>query len=213
MKKAFLLLFFLVLSTAVQAQFIKSFGIKTGGTASYQKWEYSASSLINLPDPDTKNGFNIGAFVEFLHLPVFSLVTEVNYIEKGTQRDVYYTTIEDPDGNYKSTTFKERINYLNFTILGKARLDGKICTPYLIAGPKVDFEVSHSGDLLISSSDDFSKTRFGLKAGAGTEIKLFGINFLAEVLWDTDFGSLYKGGFLKITTSSIDFRGGFSIDL
>lgn len=216
MKKALVVLFCLLLSASVQAQLIRSYGIKLGGTASYQKWEYSPSSPVNLSDPGTKNGLNIGGFVEFLQIPVFSVVAEVNYIERGMQRDVAGTSITSPDGTGGTggtKTWTLGLNYLNISLLGKARMDGIICTPYLIAGPKVDLEISKSDDLNTTFSNDFSKTRFGFKAGVGTEIKLFGINFLAEVLWNADLGNLYEGGMLKITTSAVDFRGGFSINM
>lgn len=214
MKKTFIIIFFLVLSTAVQAQLVRSFGLKLGGTASYQDWKHYSSGYAGSYDTDTKNGFNIGAFAEFFHHPFMSMVAEVNYVEKGTQREIPAATIRGPLVPGEKQTWTFGINYLNFTFLAKARMDGIICTPYLVAGPKLDIELNKtSGYKDISFYKDFSKTRLGFKAGVGTEIKLFGINFLAEALWDTDFGNLYDGETTKITASAVDFRGGFSINL
>lgn len=185
-----------------------------GGTASYQDWKYYSSGYAGSFDTDTKNGFNIGAFAEFFHHPFLSVVAEVNYIKKGTQSEISVATVKNPYWPVEKQKWTLGLNYLNFTFLAKARMDGIICTPYLVAGPKLDVELSKTGGYKdIPFYKDFSKTRLGFKAGVGTEIKLFGINFLAEALWDTDFGNLYDGETTKITASAVDFRGGFSINL
>jgi opacity protein-like surface antigen len=201
------------LYSASQAQFIKNIGIKIGGTVSRQKWEYAPESLISL-DPDSKIGFNVGVFAEFLDLPFISVVGEVNYVEKGMQMDVYLTDLNSGELAGEQL-HKAGFNYLNFSLLAKVRLDGIIFTPYLIAGPKVDFELNKKGEFITNSNlfNDFKKSRFGFKAGIGTEVKLFKITFLAEVLYDADFGLLYEGGLLKVTSSAVDFRTGVSISL
>lgn len=213
MKKLIIIVLLAGLYSTAQAQFIKNIGVKIGGTVSDQKWEYSHGSPVAL-DPDSKIGFNAGIFAEFLDMPFLSLIGEVNYVEKGMQMNVYLTSVEDP-GLGTEKLCKAGFNYLDFSLLAKVRLDGIIFTPYLLAGPKVDFELSKTGELIGDDSifNDFKKSRFGFKAGVGTEVKLFKITFLAEVLYDADFGSLYEGGLLKVTSSAVDFRTGVSIAL
>ena len=213
MKKLFVVVLILGLYSTSQAQFIKGLGIKVGGTASNQKWEYAPSSPISL-NPDTKIGITVGAFAEFLNLPFISLIGEVNYVEKGMQMDVLVTGVNDPGGAVEEL-WKAGFNYLNLSLLAKVRLDGIIFTPYLLAGPKVDIEINRSGKLITAGSifNDFKKNRIGFKAGIGTEVKLFKITFLAEVLYDADLGTLYEGGLLKVTSSAVDFRTGVFINL
>lgn len=61
--------------------------------------------------------------------------------------------------------------------------------------------------------NDLNKIRFGFKTGIGTEVYLFGINFLAEVIYDKDLGYLYQDDNWRITSSSFEFRGGAYINL
>jgi len=214
MKKLLTLVCVFALVSSSLAQFIKNFGFKGGGTASTQKWEY-AHSIPVLHKPDTKIGFDVGVFAEFLDLPFISLIGEVNYVEKGSQMILLSTDVSSSDYG-EDTLWRAGFNYLNISLLTKVRLDGIIFTPYLIAGPKVDLEVSKDGEFITPGSifNNFKKTRVGFKAGIGTEVKLFMINFLAEVLYDMDFGYLFeRESFLKITSSSVDFRTGVSIGL
>ncbi len=213
MKKLLIAVLLLGIYSTSYAQFLKSFGFKAGGTVSNQKWDYAPQGAISIA-PDSKIGFNAGVFAEFLNLPFISLVGEVNYVEKGMQMDIIVTSINNPDGG-EEKLWKAGFNYLNFSLLAKVRLDGIIFTPYLLAGPKADFEISKSGEFITDGSafNEFKKSRYGFKAGIGTEVKLFKINFIAEVLYDADFGSLYEGGFLKVTSSAVDFRTGVSINL
>lgn len=213
MKKTLAVIIILFLSSSLNAQFMKGIGLKIGGTSSSQKHEYHFSGGPVNMDPDAKTGFNVGVFTEFFHIPFVSLIAEINYVEKGFQQDVYMTTIQNPDPQFK---VKETVslNYLNLSLLGKVRLDGLICTPYILFGPKIDFQVSKKvtpfTDPLYES---FNKTRFGFKAGVGTEVYLFGINFLAEFIYDKDLGFLYENPNLRITSHTFDFRAGAFINL
>lgn len=214
MKKICIIILFFILSTAVEAQFIKRIGVKAGGTSSSQKYEYTIDYSTWNDDPDCKTGLNIGIFGEFLNLPVISVIGEFNYVEKGSKRVIYLTDLQHPDGNGQTRTLKMGMDYLNLSLLCKARLESDICTPYVLLGPKFDYEINRSEAMEAGFPDnELNKFRFGFKAGIGTEIKLFGINFLAEAIYDKDLDNLYKTSRLKITSSAIDFRAGIFINL
>jgi hypothetical protein len=213
-KKLLIITLLLGIYTSTHAQFIKNIGIKVGGTVSSQKWEYVSSVPVSSLDPDSKIGFNIGAFAEFLNLPFISVIGEINYVEKGIQKEIHLTDALHPEGNGQTAMWKAGVNYLDISLLGKVRLDGIIFTPYIIAGPRFDIEISkNEGAVDAVVFDDFSKGRFGFKAGIGTEVKLFKITFLAEVLYDADFGNVFESSILKVYSSAIDFRTGVSIGL
>lgn len=212
MKKLSLIILIIICYSTTQAQFIKNVGVKTGATISRQMWKYAPGLGISI-DPDSKIGFNAGVFAEFLNLPFLSFVAEVNYVEKGMQLTAYITPIDNPDGGTE-TVMKAGVNYLNLSLLAKVRLEGVLFTPYIIAGPKVDFEISRNGQILGGTVfDDYTKSRFGFKVGGGTEIKVLNITFLAEILYDSDFGNLFESSNLKITTSAVDLRAGVSLGL
>jgi hypothetical protein len=214
MKKFLIIAVVLLLCSTLQAQFIKSIGFKIGGTSSQQKHSYQLDKTVIEDNPDCKIGYNFGVFGEFLNNPVLSLIAEMNYVEKGFQRELELTNLEHPDGTGEKIILTAGINYFNFSALAKARLQGNFCTPYVFLGPKLDIELNKSDDSpMLPGMENFNKVRFGFKAGMGTEIYLFGITFLAEVIYDKDLGYLYKNDRFEITTSAIDFRGGVSISL
>ena len=207
MKKFFATIILITLiSFNADAQFVRGFGLKVGGTIANQAWDYTTD--INF-DPDNKLGFNIGLFAEFLDVPFLSVVGELNYVQKGVEEEVNVATVQNPDGAGETTTWTISNNYLNLSLLGKIRMNLVVVSPYIIAGPKMDFEVNRDYDFGNAPfGDEFKKSRFGMKVGAGTEINLVVVNLLAEFIYDFDFNPLYEGEFLEIKTSSFDFRIG-----
>jgi hypothetical protein len=200
--------------TVTNAQIIKSIGIKAGGTVSQHKYEYGFFGLTNSEYPESRTAVNVGIFGEFLNLPVFSIVGEVNYVQSGARRKYPVTDLAHPNGTGETWTLNLNNDYLNISAMGKVRLDSPIFTPYVLFGPKIDIEVNRSEEYSgVLNPDNLDKIRLGVKAGIGTEIKLFGINFLSEVIYTKDFGELYNTNSLRITTYSLDFRVGAFINL
>ncbi len=207
--KKIIIFFFIVAVSASYPQFIKDYGVKAGGTISNQNWNYTLISPVRGFVPDNKLGLNMGVFAEFFNIPFFRLVTELNYVQKGIQKEIEQSFIENPDGNGKFILWKLGINYLNVSILAKPCLDLEIIKPYLLIGPRIDFELGKSIEYYESSFyNDFEKSRLGLKLGMGTEFKLVGIKLLAEFIYDMDFAELYKNENVKVTSSAFHFRIG-----
>ncbi len=209
MKRFFWALILLSFISTSQAQLIRGYGIKLGTTISSQTWEYVPALNFTF-EPDNRIGLNIGIFAELLNNPIISIVTELNYIQKGMKEEVPVTTASQPDGTGEFVTWDTRIDYINLSAFGKLRLNLGIVSPYLIAGPKIDFEINkeHSLDDTNIFENNFNKNRIGFKVGIGTEINLVSLNLLAEILYDADFNELYENEFLKVTSNSIDFRIG-----
>lgn len=86
MRKLLVFIVMVVFYSTSHAQFIKSIGIKGGGTTTQQKHEYKTSMGFKNDDPASVIGFNAGLFGEFLETPVFSLIGEINYAEKGFEK-------------------------------------------------------------------------------------------------------------------------------
>jgi len=214
MKKFPFIVLCFFLSTALNAQLIKSIGIKAGGTVSQHNFEYMSTPYAYTDSPQSIQAINVGVFAEFLNDPVFSIVGELNYVRKGAGMDIWLTDIMHPDGTGSATRIKTEFDYLNISALGKVRLESPICTPYLLFGPKLDFEINRSGWYPgVADMNEINQLRFGFKAGIGTEIKLFGIHFLAEAVYDKDLGYIYDSKTLRVPTYSIDLRGGAFINL
>jgi len=212
MKKLLVVLFIIILSSALQAQFIRGYGIKVGATISSQDWEYSNLSGISSAsfDSDNRLGLNIGVYAELLNIPFFSVVAELNYLQKGMELDGPITTVDNPIGTSQSTTWDTRIDYINLSALGKLRLNYGLLSPYIVAGPKMDFEINKESSFGSENEVEskFEENRLGFKVGVGTEIKLLAFNVLAEIIYDADFNELFENENLKVNTNSFDLRVG-----
>lgn len=206
--KKFVIFFFLVSISSSYSQILKGYGIKIGGTISHQNWDYTPISPVRGFDPDNKIGFNIGVFAELIDIPNLRLVTELNYVQKGIQKEIVKTESEYPDG-VGSVLWKMRIDYLNLSIMVKPMMDLGMFSPYLLIGPRLDYEIGKSLAYdQASFYDEFKKSRLGLKVGLGSEIKIIGLKLVTEFIYDLDFTELYKNENVKVTTDSFDFRIG-----
>lgn len=199
MKKIFVITLLLIITSATishaqRAKFVRGVGLKFGATFTSQEWNYSVFSAENY-NPDSRTGLNAGVFAEFLDVPLLSIVTELNYVQKGVE-----ATTDIPIINLNA-----RLDYINITALAKLRFDLGLVKPYVVLGPKVDFEISRNDFL---DEVDLKKNRLGLKVGAGAEFDLQVITLLAEIIYDADFNELYDNQNLKINTNSFDLRVG-----
>ncbi len=209
MKKIYLVFILMISAHFTHAQLIRGYGLKLGATISNQYWEYSPSSRFEM-EFENRVGFNVGLFAEFFNIPTFSIVTEVNYVQKGMKKEVVIRTVFQPEGNGEYATWDTRIDYLNLSSLGKIRLDFDIIRPYIVIGPKFDINIKYKSTLGTAESieESYNNNRVGYKMGIGTEIQLTSFNLLLEILYDSDFNELFKNQHLEITSNSIEVRCG-----
>lgn len=208
MRKCLFVLLIIFSNTNLSAQFVRGWGIKGGMTISNQTWDYPSSLNIDFESED-KIGLNIGLFMEILDLPFFSIVTELNYIQKGMNLDLPRATVDNSTAS-GFVNWDARIDYLNIAAMAKLRLNYGILKPYILVGPKIDYEISKSFSNinLNGIEEQFDESRLGAKIGIGTEIDLIPITLLIEILYDADFEELYNKQNLKISSDAFDLRIG-----
>ncbi len=215
MKKVCFVFALIFAVSSSQAQIIRGYGLKVGTTISNQAWEYSNSSgLSDLSfDSDSRVGLNIGIFSEFLDIPFISIVTEANYIQKGMKKELPVTTTTHPDGTGEFFTWKTRVDYINISAFGKLRFNFGIFTPYVMIGPKIDFEINKKDSFgqVNVVAENYNKNRFGFKVGIGSEINLLVFNLLAEFIYEMEFNELYKNDNLEVNSNSFDLRLGIML--
>ena len=208
MKIIYLIVFSLFIIASSQAQLIKSYGLKIGATISNQEWDYSTLPVDF--DPDSRWGINFGAYVEFLNIPYFSVVTELNYVQKGMKGEGPFTTTQNPDGSGEVVAGDTRIDYLDLSALGKLRINFGIISPYLVIGPKIDYEINQQNSIGLTNvfEEYFNEVMYGFKIGIGSEIKFDSVSLLAEIMYDFNINHLYEGEYLSVNSDSFDFRIG-----
>ncbi|MCX6150867.1 MAG: porin family protein [Ignavibacteriales bacterium] len=209
MKKniAFVFLLLIIVSSSLNAQLVRSYGFKIGGNLAKQDFNYASNLSIDLKT-DNRFGLNVGAFIEFLDLPVASIIAEVDYTQKGMKYTSTVRTTEHPEG-IGTTTVNNRIDYLSILLLGKVRYNLILFSPYLLAGPRVDIEINKNIDKNYDEVyKDFKKGNFGLTFGIGTEIIKM---LLAEIRYNVDLTDAYSTANLKVKNQSIDFLVGIML--
>lgn len=177
LKTLLLLGCFAAFSNSVQAQALKSVGVKSGMAFSNQSWDYQSIGLqlqydyqSSLP-ASLQAAWGLGS--------KFSLITEIGFLQKGYQRQMAAFTISEPDGTGEIQV-NTRFNNLYFSPQLQFNQKFSAFTAYAFAGPRVDYLISHSstGDLLSLIEPEFEGLRYGLNYGLGLQYNFehFGIS-------------------------------------
>ncbi len=138
-------------------------------------------------------------------MPVFSVSSEVHYIQKGFQYKIQVTTEENPDGTGTYKTFSPRLDYLSIPLLAKCRLDWESSSLYAIAGPRMDILLRSDDAGFSIVLDHLRSTEFGLTMGIGyvvSKIAPFGIG--AEFRYSPTFQDSYATDLLTVRNSSLE---------
>lgn len=208
-------LLFVVSSSGAICQPVKSFGIMGGITSATWIWKVDG---LDTQRSDRRLGLDAGAFVEWLDMPVFSLLTEVHYVQKGREWRVPVTTEQAPDGTGAFVGDDIRLDYLSISILPKIRFETAIADVYAIAGIRAD--ISLSDRIAVEGSeayaayiaqgyqsmlDRFKSFQLGGTLGVGTQVNsLFPFAAGIEFRYSPDFQSAYSVGKSDITNTSFE---------
>lgn len=186
------------------AQSAPHFGVKMGFSLSNQRFDYTQFSS----DFDDILGNNMALSLEWPATRHFNILAELHFVQKGMTDNVVVTAGNSPEpvGELK---FKNRVNYLSVPVLAKVGLRSKSLSPYVIAGPRVDFKLGYESGFFDEIYDDFKSITFGASLGLGTELNL-GANFtpLLEVRYSPDFSKSYSTELLTVRNQSFEFLFG-----
>ncbi|MEW5980618.1 MAG: outer membrane beta-barrel protein [Acidobacteriota bacterium] len=193
----------LTLSNPADAQLIRSAGLKLGASAASQDWRYSMRGVTL--DAKTIWGIDVGGFVEWFNLPVFSVSMEAHYIQKGFEVTLPVSTTQSPDGNGTFKTTSARVNYFSIPALVKCRLDLGSSTLYALGGPRVDFLLSYTDEGFAVVFKDFRSSELGLTIGIGLEaIPIDRFRLGAEFRYSPTVQDSYSTNFLTVRNRSLE---------
>ena len=158
---------------------------------------------------DTKRrvGFNAGIFAEWLDVPFFSVLTQVEYAQRGTGEEFVVTGPSGPEPIGTKTLYA-RLDYVSVPVLGKIILQTGQISPYVLAGPRADFLLGYKSDegLFSGVYDSFKKTTWGGSAGIGVQVKsLLPVTLIAEARYNFDFADSYRSDLMNVRNNSVDF--------
>lgn len=207
MKKVFLIscAFWLMLFIGANAQLLKGYGVKCALTSATLTIDYTGGPT--LAPPQRRIGFNIGLYAEWLDLPLFSLITQVEYDQRG-YLETYYVSRPLPAG-FATKLASQRVDYLSVPILAKITFPAGGVQPYVLAGPRVDVKLDYKktylGDWPTPPYSEFKATDFGASIGAGLALPSFTmLPILFEFRYNFDFSSSYETNFSTYRNNSFD---------
>ncbi|MBK8506247.1 MAG: PorT family protein [Saprospiraceae bacterium] len=164
MKKRIIYLAVILMSTStiISAQF--SAGIRVGGNLN----NVSLPSVIDLIAPNVQYlpGVNVGLTGEYAVNDQFSVLSEVNYQEKGfrirERMDVNLLNINIPLGVRVDT----KVRYLDLPVMAKYAFGNGVVKAYIAAGPQVSYalngRIKTKADFLV----DFNVTNIPINFSA-----------------------------------------------
>ena len=185
------------------AGIIRKSGAKLAFTSAGQDYE-----LTFAPDNETERRFGVGAgaFIEWFDLPVFSLITQVEYLPRGMKQEFNVTGPDGPE-ILGTSTIENRLDYISIPVLAKARLDLGSFSPYVLSGFRFDYLLgfeSEDGvyDPLYSR---FDRSILGCSVAAGVETgALLPVGLLAEIRYNFDLNDSYATDVLTVSNNAID---------
>ncbi len=185
------------------AQLLRSYGLKLALTSANQDFHYTT------PGPfETKRriGVNAGAFAEWLNIPLLSIVTQVEYAQRGMGVEFVLTgpTSLAPIG---AEMIYSRVDYLSIPVMAKLRFQAGLFSPYIIAGPRADFMLGYSSDRNSSNDvyDGFRKSILGDTVGLGVGMAgIIPVRFLTEIRYNFDLQDSFSNSALTVRNNAVD---------
>jgi opacity protein-like surface antigen len=161
-------------------------------------------------DTRSRTGFDLGGFIEWFDLPYLRMLTEAHYLQKGMIDKV---KVVNGSGDVIGTVKNDhRIDYLSISALSKFTPGGKVFSPYLIIGPRVDFRLKNNSEVYDELYDKFNATFLGGDIGAGMEFSLNKLlTLLAEFRYSHDFTEAYKTELLEVRNRSYQLLIGLKL--
>ena len=207
MKKVILLISVVIIFIdPSNAQLIRNYGLKFAFTSASQTFEYANPPFPGFgPSKVRRAGFNVGFFVEWFNIPFLSVLSQIEYTQRGVGEE-YYITEDGPVPVGTRTDFR-RVDYLSIPILLKFNVPLGVVTPYLIAGPRADFLLGYQDNQTAFNSlyKNFKKSLIGGSIGLGLESGNFlPIDLSAEFRYNADFSNSFDNEYLRVRNNAFD---------
>lgn len=208
MKRMFWLVFLAIaiLISQSNAQLLRSYGVKLAYTSASQSFDYPHPPWPGFgPDLRRREGLCGGIYAEWLNMPFVSIVTELDYVQRGMGQ-LLWVTMNDPRPLY-SVIRENRLDYLSFPFLFRGTLPNGALSPYVFFGPRIDILLSYRDEAISGKSiyEDFKTTIWGGSAGVGVQLDT-GLPeaFLLEFRYNSDFVNSYDTDLLKVSNNAFD---------
>jgi hypothetical protein len=189
-------LLFVLLTGCCYGQFIGGYGIKGGITWANQEGSFG----------ENRTGVNIGFFLHSFPQQSFSLISSLEYTQRGG--GVSFDDLRGGD------TWYLRLDYLTLPVLGRMTFSVSKASIFFLAGPRLDLLLNTGGDERLSShplsdSDNYNRFVLGGTVGFGVNIPtVWRISSFLEFRYNGDFRDATK---LGLENSAFDILLGLNL--
>lgn len=200
--KMYLIYIILIFASSSFGQFITGYGMKFGMVLSQQKFQGNQLSQVppsTFNDLDTRTGPIMGIFLEFYEKHLFNLYSEINYHQRGAERDFELVTVEQPEGTGKNYTLDILMHEcIELNLAGKFTYRQEFINFYFLMGPTLNFLIKNKITAFFIP-DEINKTTPGVLIGSGFELpKLISSNLIFEVRYNFDISTAAENKKLKM---------------
>ncbi|MFP4681515.1 MAG: porin family protein [Chitinispirillaceae bacterium] len=166
---------------------LKEYGIKGGVSIANQKFTIEPESqlyhIVKGGKFKYRPGFTGGIYAEWFNEPYINLVTELNYVQKGT---IFNT------GGATWTEYNNRMDYLSLPVMAKLKYPDIKYLPYLLFGIRYDYLLNRhiKSDVLLY--DKAKKGNLGISMGLGYQFDAGGFPLLVEYSYHSQYATLLE---------------------
>jgi hypothetical protein len=210
MRKVFCAFIVLCFVTIGNAQLLRHYGLKVAYTSATQSFDYYTAGFGF--SNERRPGINAAVFAEWLNMPFLSVITQVEYSQRGLGIE-FARTLNDPTVIGTWVEY-HRVDYLSVPLLAKVSFPSTIIEPYLVAGPRIDFVLGYHGndENFRSLYNDFKSPNLGGTVGAGVSVSsILPAAILLEFRYNIDLTLPYDNGLLRVKNSAYDIWLGVAI--
>ena len=200
----FILVFMLVLLfNYCNGQLLKSYGCKVAITSATQQYDYSDGFKL---DNKRRIGWGVAIYAEWFNLPIFSMISQIEYIQRGMGLEFSHPGSSSP-AILSTETLYQRLAYLSIPILVKLTAPLPLLEPYIFFGPCIDFLLGYKDDFGYSPSiiESYKKNLWGGSVGGGIDFnKILPLPICIEFRYNIDFSNSFSDKYKTIKNSAYD---------
>ena len=193
-----LMLVLVIAAVDARATPFTGWGVKFGLASASQTIEPTTNDDIS-----RRLGFAAGGFAQWFDWRGVSVVTGLDYVQKGSTVTLHLVT--DATGRLiGDTDVTSLLHYLSVPVTVRLTSRNEGLKLYVAGGPRMDVYLGH-GDTWFGVEDDFKSTVFGASFGVGLENAIgdSGFRFFGEFVYDYDVTSQYE---VTSTITNTTFR-------
>jgi hypothetical protein len=181
------------------AQSSSKFGLKGGAIFERQEFQYRGST--------EHSGYDVGIYFTLAPSNWIAMITELHLVQKGSfKRDILL--IESTSNlALLNVGLEKRVHYASIPLLVKLSPEWRKFSPYLTAGPRVDFLLSDVSNEFLEFDKNYARVNWGGSLGLGIQNQWLSF----ELRWEYSHTHYYDSDFLRAKHNAMVMLAGIGL--